>query len=226
MEKKRMAKKNFGVIGLGKFGTSAALTLAQEGKHVLAIDKDEAKINSIKDYVTWAKQADSTDSDALIEAGIKNCDVVVVAIGEDVDASILATLNAKELGVRYVVAKATSEQHGKVLSKIGADRVVYPEGDTGKRLAWQLMSSDVLEFIELSPLYAVKEVQVPKPFLSKAIKQLHVGTKFGVLVLALQRGAERIIVPSTDLKFRKEDKMTIVGKTEDIKHFAEHFKLK
>lgn len=221
-----MAKKNFGIIGLGKFGTSAALTLAQEGKHVLAIDKDEARISSIKDYITWARQADSTDKDALVEAGIQNCDVVIVAIGEDIDASVLATLNLKELGVEYVVAKASTEQHGKILSKIGADRVVYPEGDTGKRLAWQLMSSDVLEFIELSPLYAIKEVSVPKQFISKAIKQLHVGTKFGVLVLAIQRGADRLIVPSTDLKFHAEDKITIVGKTEDIKHFSEHFKLK
>ena len=221
-----MSKNNFGVIGLGKFGESVALTLMQEGKHVLAIDRNEEKINAIKDYVTWAKQADSTDKDALVEAGITNCDIVIVAIGEEIDASILATLNAKELGVRYVVAKATSEQHGKILAKIGADRVVRPESDTGKRLAWQLMSSDVLEFIELSPQYAVKEVDVPKPFIGKAIKQLHVSTKFNVLVLAIQRGAERMIVPSTDMKFHKEDKIAIVGKTEDIKHFAEHFKLK
>ena len=219
-------KHNFGVIGLGKFGTSVALTLMQEGKHVLAIDHDPEKINAIKDYATWAKQADSTDKDALVEAGIMNCDIVVVAIGENIDASILATLNVKELGVRYVVAKATSEQHGKVLQKIGADRVVFPEGDTGKRLAWQLVSSDVLEFIELSPLYAVKEVDVPKQFIGKAIKQLHVGTKFNVLVLAIQRDAERIIVPSTDIKFGKDDKITIVGKTEDVNHFVEHFKLK
>ncbi|HIG98836.1 TPA: TrkA family potassium uptake protein [Candidatus Woesearchaeota archaeon] len=221
-----MAKKNFGVIGLGKFGTSAALTLAKEGKHVLAIDKDEARINSIKDYVTWARQADSTNKDALVEAGIANCDVVIVAIGEDIDASVLATLNLKEVGVEYVVAKASTEQHGKILSKIGADRVVHPEGDTGKRLAWQLMSSDVLEFIELSPLYAVKEVSVPKQFVNKAIKHLHIGTNFGVLVLAIQRGADRLIVPSTDIRFHAEDKITVVGKTEDIKHFSEHFRLK
>ena len=221
-----MTKNNFGVIGLGKFGESVALTLMQEGKHVLAIDRNPAKINTIKDYVTWAKQADSTDKDALVEAGIMNCDIVVVAIGEDIDASILATLNVKELGVRYVVAKATSDQHAKVLMKIGADRVVRPESDTGKRLAWQLMSSDVLEFIELSPLYAVREVDVPKQFVGKTIKYLHVGTKFNVLVLSINRGSERVIVPSTDLKFKKEDRISIVGKTEDVKHFAEHFKLK
>ncbi len=221
-----MAKANYGVIGLGRFGTSVALTLTQEGKHVLAIDRDEEKINSIKDYVTSAKQADSTDKDALVEAGIANCDVVVVGIGKEVDASILATLNLKELGVKYVVAKATSDQQGKILAKIGADRVVFPERDTGARLAWQLMSSDVLEFIELSPMYAVREVEVPKQFVGKAIKQLHVGTKFNVLVLAIQRGGERMIVPSTDRKFLRDDRITLVGKTEDIKHFAEHFRMK
>ena len=221
-----MAKANFGVLGLGRFGTSVALTLTQEGKHVLAIDSDEAKVDAVKDYVTFAKQADSTDKDALIEAGITNCDAVVVAIGKDIDSSILATLNLKELGIKYVVAKATSEQHGKLLSKIGADRVVFPEADTGKRLAWQLMSSDVLEFIELSPLYAVKEVNVPKPFVNKSIKQLHVSSEFNVLVLAINRGTERTIVPSTGTKFREDDKVTIVGKTEDVKHFAEHFRMK
>ena len=221
-----MAKANFGVLGLGRFGTSVALTLTQEGKHVLAIDIDEAKVDAVKDYVTFAKQADSTDKDALIEAGITNCDAVVVAIGKDIDSSILATLNLKELGVKYVVAKATSEQHGKLLSKIGADRVVFPEADTGKRLAWQLMSSDVLEFIELSPLYAVKDVNVPKPFVNKSIRQLHVGSEFNVLVLAINRGTERTIVPSTGTKFREDDKVTIVGKTEDVKHFAEHFRMK
>lgn len=221
-----MAKANFGVIGLGRFGASVALTLSQEGKHILVIDRDEGKINSIKDYVTWAKQADSTDKDALAEAGIANCDVVIVAIGQDIDASILATLNAKELGVRYVVSKATSDQHGKILAKIGADRVVFPERDTGARLAWQLMSSDVLEFIELSPLYAVKETKVPRQFIGKAISHLNVGTKFNVLVLSIQRGAERMIVPPTNMRFKVEDKITIVGKTEDVKHFAEHFRVK
>ncbi|MBI2144574.1 TrkA family potassium uptake protein [Candidatus Woesearchaeota archaeon] len=221
-----MAKKNFGVIGLGKFGTGVALTLMQEGQHVLAIDKSNEKINGVKDYVTSAKQADATDKDALKEAGIVNCDAVVVAIGKDVDASVLTTLNLEELGVSYVVAKANSEQHGKVLAKVGADRVIYPEVDTGKRLAWQLMSSDVLEFIELSPQYAVKEVEVPKQFVNKTIKHLHIGTKFNVLVLAIQRGTERTVVPSTNLNFRKEDKVTMVGKTEDVKHFCEHFRIK
>lgn len=220
------AKKNFGVIGLGKFGTGVALTLVREGEHVLTIDKNEEKINDIKDYVTSARQADSTDKGALEEAGIINCDAVVVAIGEDVDESVLTTLNLKEMGVKYVVAKANNEQHGKVLAKVGADRVVYPEIDTGKRLAWQLMSSDVLEFIEISPQYAVKEVDVPKQFVGKAIKQIHIGTKFNVLVLAIQRGAERNIVPSTNIKLKNEDRITLVGKTEDVNHFAEHFKLK
>ncbi|HLD97546.1 MAG TPA: TrkA family potassium uptake protein [Candidatus Nanoarchaeia archaeon] len=221
-----MAKQNFGIIGLGRFGTSVALTLTKEGKHVLAIDADEAKINELKDTVTSAKQADATDKDALVEAGIKNCDVVVVAIGKDVAASTLAVLNLKELETKYIVAKAVDYQHGKILEKIGADRVVYPESDTGKRLAWQLMSSDVLEFIELSPQYAVKETEVPSEFVGKAIKQLHIGTKFNVLVLAIQRDADRLIVPSTDLKFEKDDKITMVGKTEDMRHFTRQFKMK
>jgi trk system potassium uptake protein len=180
----------------------------------------------VRDYVTTAKKLDSTDRDALLEAGITNCDVVIVGIGKDVDSSILTTLNLKELGIKYVVAKALGEQHGRILEKVGADRVVYPEGDSGKRIAWQLMGSDVLEFIEVSPQYAVKEVPVPKHFVNNTIKDLHVGTKFRVLVLAFSRGQERVIVPSTDIKFQKDDKITIVGKTEDVNHFCDYFKIK
>lgn len=221
-----MAKTSFGVIGLGRFGTGVALTLVSEGKHVLAIDDDEARINTIKHHVTAAKVLDSTDRDALLEAGITSCDVVIVGIGKDVDSSILTTLNLKELGVKYVVAKALGEQHGRILEKVGADRVVHPEGDSGKRLAWQLMGSDVLEFIEVSPQYAVRESDIPKNFVNKTIKELHVGTKFSVLVLAISRGNERMIVPSTDMKFEKDDKITIVGKTEDVNHFSNYFKIK
>ncbi len=221
-----MARKNFAVVGLGRFGMSVAMTLAQEGAQVLAIDRDEARINMIKDYATNAYQTDSTDKDALKEAGITNCDVVIVGIGEDIDSSILATLNLKELGTRYIVAKAVNKQHGKVLEKIGADKIVYPEADTGKRLAWQLMESDVLEFIELSPQYSVKEVDVPKQFIKKTIKELHVGTQFNVLVLAISKGNERDVVPSTDTVFDKKDRITIVGRNTDVKKFVEHFRLK
>ncbi len=220
-----MARKNFGVVGLGRFGMSVAITLAQEGAQVLAIDRDEAKIGLVKDYVTTAYQTDSTDKDALKEAGITNCDVVIVGIGEDIDSSILATLNLKELGTRYVVAKAVNKQHAKVLEKIGADKIVYPEADTGKRLAWQLMESDVLEFIEISPQYSVKDVDVPKQFIKKTIKELHVGSQFNVLVLAISRGSERDIVPSTDSVFQKKDKITIVGRTTDVKKFVDYFRL-
>jgi trk system potassium uptake protein len=221
-----MAKNNFGVIGLGRFGTSVALTLTSEGQPVLAIDDDEDRVNELKEKVTSVKKLDSTDRDALLEAGITNCDVVIVGIGKSMDASILTTLNLKELGVTYVVAKALNEQHGRILERIGADRVVYPEGDSGKRLAWQLMGSDVLEFIEVSPQYAVKECVVPKTFVNKTIKELNVGTKFSVLVLAVSRGSDRTIVPSTDMKFTKEDKITVVGKTEDVNHFSHYFNIK
>ncbi len=220
-----MARKNFGVIGLGRFGMSVAITLAQEGAQVLAIDRDEAKINTVKDHVTTAYQTDSTDKDALKEAGIKNCDVVIVGIGEDIDSSILATLNLKELGTRYIVAKAVNSQHAKVLEKIGADKIVYPEADTGKRIAWQLMESDVLEFIEISPQYAVKDVDIPKQFIKKTIKELHVGSQFNVLVLAISKGNERDIIPSTDTVFEKKDRITIVGRTTDVKKFVEHFRI-
>src|SRR3989338_529768 len=174
-------KKTFGVIGLGRFGSSVALTLSKLGYKVIAADKDEHDMQRIKDYVTHALQLDATDIDSLKDAGFKNCDVVIVAIGEDVEGSIMATANLKEIGVKYVVAKAQNEQQGKILAKIGAYRIVFPEHDSGVRLANQLTQSDILEFIEVSPEYIVKELKVPKKFIGKSLRDLRLPNDYRTL---------------------------------------------
>ena len=147
--------KNFGVIGLGRFGTSVALTLEQLGCSVLALDDKEENLIKVKNYLTCAKLVDSTDKEALKESGIINCDTVIVAIGEDMKSSVLTALNLKELGIKNIVAKAHSDEHSRILEKIGCNKVMLPEKESGIRLANQLTSSDILEFIEVSPDYKV-----------------------------------------------------------------------
>ncbi len=218
-------KKTFGVIGLGRFGSSLALTLSRLGQTVIAADMEEPDVQRIKDYVTYVAQLDATDIEALKEAGFKNCDIAIVAIGEDVESSFLATTNLKDLGIKYIVAKAQTEQQGKVLAKIGADRIIYPEHDSGVRLANQLTQSDILEFIEVSPDYIVKEIKVPHEFIGKSLRELQLPNKFRVLVLAIKRGASTHIIPHVDERAGINDIFVIVGKREDVLLFLRRFKL-
>ena len=141
--------RQFVVIGIGRFGGAIAETLSRLGHEVLAIDTDEEVIQKISDKVTHAVAADATDESVLKSLGVRNFDVAVVAIGSDIQSSIMTTLMLKELGIRYVVAKAQNELHARVLMKIGADKIVFPERDMGERVAHNLISSNILDYIEL-----------------------------------------------------------------------------
>jgi len=156
-----MKRKSFAVIGAGRFGSSLAITLAEIGHDVLVMDLDETKVQELSDKVTHALQADSTHEQNIKVLGIANFDAVIVSIGTEIQASILTCLMVKELGAKYVVAKALTEQHGKVLERIGVDRVVFPERDMGIRLARQLADSYVLNCMDLSPDYSVEELTAP-----------------------------------------------------------------
>lgn len=145
-----MNKKQFVVVGLGRFGESLAKTVYDLGHDVLVIDMDEEKIADIADYVTHAVQMDATDENALKKLGVSNFDVAIVTIGSDIQASVMSTLLMREMGVKYVIAKGHSDLHAKVLYKIGADKVILPEKDMGKRVAHNLISSNILDYIELS----------------------------------------------------------------------------
>jgi trk system potassium uptake protein TrkA len=172
--------KQFAVIGMGRFGSSVARTLYEMDYEVMGIDEDEERINENIQYVTHAVAADSTDEMALREIGIRNFDVVVVAIGADIQASILTVLILKELGVKKIVAKAQNERHGQVLYKVGADRVVFPERDMGVRVAHNLISANVLDFIELAEDYSVAEVVVSSKMVGKTLRQIDARARYGV----------------------------------------------
>ncbi|MBI4148464.1 TrkA family potassium uptake protein [Candidatus Woesearchaeota archaeon] len=217
--------KSFAVIGLGRFGSSLATALSKLGYAVLAIDKNEEKIQPIKEYLTHANVGDSTDKEVLKQAGVLSCDVVIVAMGERISASLITTLNLKELGAKYIIAKANHYEQARILEKIGADRIVYPERDSAIRLANQLVSSDILQFIEASPDYMVYEVQAPKEFFDKSLHDLNLRRTHKIVVLAIRRDGTSIIIPETTHSIDKGDELVIIGKTDDLRTFMHAFKL-
>lgn len=211
-----MAKKQYAVIGMGRFGTSVAHELSELGFDVLAIDANEQKIQEVSNWVTHAVAADSTDEEAMRSLGLRNFDVVVVAIGEDIQASILTTLILKELGVPELIVKAQNELHGKVLDKIGANKVVFPERDMGLRVAHHLISPNILEYIELSNDYSIVEMKAPDFTIGKNLMQLDVRARYKCNVLAIKRGADMNIAPDAGDVIIDGDLLVIVGKTEDL----------
>lgn len=209
--------KQFAVIGLGRFGTSVAKTLTMMGHEVLAIDESQEKIQEIVNEVTHAIQADAKDENALKAIGIRNFDVVIVAIGKDIESNILVTVLLKELGVRYVVAKARTALQGKVLSKVGADKVVYPERDMGVRVAHSLVSSNVLDHIELSDEHSILEVVAPEVLVGKTLRESALRAKFDVTVMAIKRGNDILVNPSPDEPIKDGDILVAVGRNDKLR---------
>lgn len=211
-----MIKKQFVIIGLGRFGSSIAETLYTLGNDVLVIDKDEDLIQDISDKVTHAVQMDATDEGALRTLGLRNFDVAVVTIGSNIQASVMATLLVKELGVKYIIAKGNSDLHAKVLYKIGADRVILPEKDMGVRVAHNLVSESILDFIELSPDYSIMEIEAPEEWQNKTIRELKLRSKYGINVMAIKRDDEISLSPSADFVVEGKDIFVAIGSAEDL----------
>ena len=208
--------KQFVVVGLGRFGASVATTLAENGHDVLAIDRDPEKVQAISADVTHAVEADATDEEALKTLGVRNFDVAVVSIGDNVSANILCTLILKELNLPYVIVKAPDKLHGKVLTKVGADRIVYPERDMGARIAQNLISSNVLDYIEFAPEYGVIEILASDNMVGRTLKELELRASFDVNVMAIKRGEELYISPGAEDKIEAGDKLVLMGKNENL----------
>ncbi len=211
-----MVKKQFVVIGLGRFGSSVAETLYGLGNDVLVIDKNEDLIQDISDKVTHAVQMDATDEGALRTLGLRNFDVAVVTIGSNIQASVMVTLLIKELGVKYIIAKGNSDLHAKVLYKIGADRVILPEKDMGVRVAHNLVSESILDFIELSPDYSIMEIEAPDEWKNKTISELKLRSKYGINVMAIKRDDEINLSPPADFMVKSKDIFVAIGSAEDL----------
>lgn len=214
-------KRQFAVIGLGRFGASVALTLARSGHDVLAVDSDEEKAQKLSDEVTHVAVADTTDEAALKTLGMRNFDVVVVAIGEDIQANVLTTLLLKDMGVTHIVAKARNELHGKMLKKIGADRVVYPERDMGQRVAHNLVSTNVLDYIELSPSLSLVEINAPQSLIGKSLAEANLRAKYEMNVVAIKRTDKIIVPPHPSDKITSDDVLIVVGGIDGLQRLEE-----
>ncbi|WP_223067681.1 potassium channel family protein [Paenibacillus caui] len=213
-----MPKKQFAVIGMGRFGFSVASALSTMGFDVLAIDADESRTQAVSNIVTHAVSADSTDEEALRALGIRNFDVVVVAIGENIQASILTTLILKDLGGPLIVVKAQNELHGKVLQKIGADKVIHPERDMGLRVAHHLVSPNIIDYIEISEEYSILDIRVPESMVGKNLKELDIRVKYKCNVMAIKKdgGTKMNISPDANERLVDGDVLVVVGHKDDL----------
>lgn len=213
--------KRIGIIGAGRFGMSLAESLANAGAEVLLIDRNRPAMQSASEFAT-ALQGDATQARVLEEAGFAECDLVVVAIGSNIEASMMATANCKELGVPSVVAKATSELHGKILRRIGADSVVYPDRDSAHRLARAIANHSVVDFLEVSDGYSIAEVDVPESVRGKTLAEADLRKEKGVTVLCVRRADEdpdkprKVIMPRATDTLMADDKLIVFGETRAV----------
>lgn len=215
-------KQEFAVIGLGRFGGSICRALNDMGHEVLAIDNNEHKVNEFSHIATRAVQLDSTDEAALREIGIRNIDHVIVAIGDDIQASILTTLILKDLEVPFITVKAQNDYHERVLDKIGANKIVHPERDMGVRIAHNLLSKNVLDYIELSPDYSLVEIQAGEKMIGKTLLDLNIRAKYGCNVMAVKSGDFLNISPRAEDVIVEGDIMVVIGANKDISKFEEN----
>lgn len=212
-------KKEFAVIGLGRFGGSICRALADEGMEVMAIDLDEDRVNEFSMVASHAVVGDSTDETVLKSLGIRNFDHVIVAIGDNIQASILTTLILKELGVRNVTVKAQNDYHEKVLRKIGADFVVHPERDMARRIAHSIVSNNVLDYLELSDEHSIVEIAASERLGGNSIGDLDIRAKYGINIVAMKRGNEIIVSPQANEVIQVGDILIVIGADVDINRF-------
>jgi len=214
--------KKVGVIGAGRFGSSLAESLSEAGVEVVLVDRNGSLVQSVSNIVSRAVQGDATNARALEEAGIAECDVAVVAIGSNIEASTLATANCKDLNVKEVIAKATSELHGRILKKIGADQIIYPDRDSAHRLARSIVDHGAFDLLELSEGCSIAEIDVPEPCLDKTLAEADLRKKTGVTVLCIRRpsgkkkNVRELLIPSPTEKILAEDRLIVFGTTKQI----------
>ncbi|MCS7242747.1 MAG: TrkA family potassium uptake protein [Candidatus Caldatribacterium sp.] len=211
--------RQFAVFGLGIFGSSIAIALYQQGFTVLGVDIDEDPVKEMAGKITEVVQADTTDERVLEALGVRNFDVAIVSIGNDIQSSVLTTLAVKELGVPFIVARAINEMHGKILEKIGADRVIFPERDMALRVAKTLAFPNAIRTEELFPGYNVVEVKLPPVFHGVSLGKAQLRNRYGITVLAIKRDNEYRVSPSADEVLFKGDIIYILGNEQQLRRF-------
>ncbi len=209
-------KKQFLVIGLGRFGTSVAKTLTEMGHEVLAMDRDNRIVEDVAPFVTQAVQGNCTDDEVLLSLGVESYDAVVVSIASNMRDSILVCMLLKEMRARYIVAKAMDDLHAKVLQKIGVDQVIFPERDMGKRTARSLATGQLLDSMILPDDYEIGEIRVPQEWEDRSLGQIDIRKKYDLSVLSVRRGKEMKVSPRADFVLRRDDVLLVLGQTAQL----------
>jgi trk system potassium uptake protein len=217
-----LKRKQFGVIGLGRFGSAMALTLTELGHDVIGVDGDESRVQQLADMITHALQIDATDEKALRSAGIHEVQVAVVSIGENIESSLLVVMQLRELGIKTIVAKAVTPLHGRILEKLGVSRVIFPEREMAIRIAHSLVMPNVIDYIELSRDFSIVEVPAPDAFVGRTLKQLELRPRLGLTLIAIKRKADDTgavvtnIAPAADETIRSGDILALLGSNERL----------
>lgn len=214
-------RKQYAVFGLGSFGESVAVTLQELGCEVVVVDNHMERIEDISPYVSYAVQADIEDPEVIRSLGARNLDGVIVAVADDMEASIMATLVSKEIGVPYVLAKAKNELHAKVLKKIGADSIIFPEKEIGQSVARNLVSGEFVDWISLSPDYSITEIQVPEKWIGKSLSEIDVRRTKDVNVVGVRIGEKIQVTIDPEEPLQKDMMLIMIGSNEALENFGE-----
>ncbi|WP_408010505.1 potassium channel family protein [Pseudalkalibacillus sp. A8] len=214
-------QKQIGLIGLGNFGGSLCKEFADLNAEILAIDRNADKVDAYSSIATHTVVADSTDEGVLKSLGIRNFDLVIVSLGDDIQSSILTTLVLKEIGVKTVWAKAQSKYHRMVLEKIGADRIIHPERDIAKRLAHHVVSEKIIDYIELSPDHSIVELSATRKVNGKSLGELGIRSKYGCNIVGIKKGIEIIVSPAADVRLEEGDTLIVIGSNKNLNRFEE-----
>ncbi len=211
------------VIGLGNFGFYMTKTLFEEGHDVIALDRDEERVQKIQPYCSQAILGDATQKDMIATLGLEDMDAVVIGMGGNANAATLITLYLKELGVKQIVVKATNEDHGKILVRVGANRVIYPEKDMAVKVAKSLSSPDVLDYIPMSGDYLIAEIAPVEAFVGRSMAELELRSRFNINVIGIKELVPEnfILVPQADFKIKDSDTLLVIGKRDDINKIKE-----
>ncbi len=223
MNGKTKTADSYGIVGLGRFGFALAMELTAAGADLLVLDRDEEKVSYLRDYTDNAFVVRNLDKKTLLETGIQSCDVAVVCIGEQMDTSILTTLNLVSMGIPKVIAKATSAEHGEILEKLGAE-VVYPERDMAIRLAHRLETSKALDFIQLSERVNISKMIVPEKVVGKTVLETNFRKHFGINIIAIENNSAVMQTVAPDYKFKKGDILFVSGEKKGLNNLLLWFK--
>lgn len=216
--KKKNSDISFGVIGLGRFGSALVKTLAEAGKEVIAIDKDEQRVKAVRKYTDFAFVVDNLNQETLEETGIQNCGTVTICIGEALDVSILTTMLVIRMGIPNIISKANSQEHGEVLKQLGA-MVVYPESDMAVRIGKRLISGSLIDYISLDDNVEVRRIAVGGAMVGHSILELNIRNAYGINVIAVERDHQTDVEFPPQYVFREGDIVAVIGKEDKIDHF-------